>query len=103
MKITNKEFKNGKEVRGVRGDLMRGVRRDLMTCLLFSIGLNGVKKMRGIRFFEKSSNPLAVWLPFSGQLSNHFIEGMRKIYELEPFISVEKNPNNQWGGVAVGI
>lgn len=25
----------------------------------------------------------------TGQLSNHFIEGMRKIYELEPFIKLE--------------
>ncbi|MFN0064874.1 MAG: hypothetical protein ACKVOH_01420 [Chlamydiales bacterium] len=24
----------------------------------------------------------------TGQLSNHFIEGMRKIYELEPFIKM---------------
>ena len=50
--------------------------------------------------FEES---LTGHVPFSGQLSNHFIEGMRKIYELEPFISIEKNPKNQWGGVAVGI
>lgn len=25
----------------------------------------------------------------TGQLSNHFVEGMRKIYELEPFIKME--------------
>ena len=25
----------------------------------------------------------------TGQLSNHFVEGMRKIYELEPFIKFE--------------
>lgn len=28
-------------------------------------------------------------MPMAGQLSNHFIEGMRKIYELEPFIKLE--------------
>ncbi len=28
-------------------------------------------------------------LPMAGQLSNHFVEGMRKIYELEPFIKLE--------------
>ena len=27
----------------------------------------------------------------TGQLSNHFVEGMRKIYELEPFIKVESS------------
>ena len=56
--------------------------------MLFSIGLNGVKKMRGIRFFEKSSTPLAVWLPSTGTFSNQFLEGMKQIYELEPFIDV---------------
>ncbi len=25
----------------------------------------------------------------TGQLSNHFVEGMRKIYELEPFMKLE--------------
>lgn len=30
-------------------------------------------------------------LPMTGQLSNHFIEGMRKIYELEPFINMESS------------
>lgn len=28
-------------------------------------------------------------MPTTGQLSNHFVEGMRKIYELEPFIKLE--------------
>ncbi len=28
-------------------------------------------------------------MPMTGQLSNHFVEGMRKIYELEPFIKLE--------------
>jgi hypothetical protein len=28
-------------------------------------------------------------VPMTGQLSNHFVEGMRKIYELEPFIKLE--------------
>jgi hypothetical protein len=27
-------------------------------------------------------------MPKTGQLSNHFVEGMRKIYELEPFIKM---------------
>jgi site-specific DNA recombinase len=36
--------------------------------------------------FEES---LSGELPMTGQLSNHFIEGMRKIYELEPFIKLE--------------
>lgn len=31
----------------------------------------------------------SVKLPVTGQLSNHFIEGMRKIYELEPFYKDE--------------
>ena len=36
--------------------------------------------------FEES---LSGELPMTGQLSNHFVEGMRKIYELEPFIKLE--------------
>lgn len=31
-------------------------------------------------------------MPMVGQLSNHFIEGMRKIYELEPFIKLGLPP-----------
>jgi len=31
-------------------------------------------------------------LPMTGQLSNHFVEGMRKIYELEPFIKIGASP-----------
>jgi hypothetical protein len=31
-------------------------------------------------------------LPVTGQLSNHFVEGMRKIYELEPFIKTGSIP-----------
>lgn len=31
----------------------------------------------------------SVELPMTGQLSNHFVEGMRKIYELKPFIDIE--------------
>lgn len=27
----------------------------------------------------------------TGRLSNHFVEGMRKIYELEPFIKLESS------------
>jgi len=30
----------------------------------------------------------------AGQLSNHFIDGMRKIYELEPFIKLESSLHN---------
>lgn len=30
-------------------------------------------------------------VPMTGQLSNQFIEGMRKIYELEPFIKMESS------------
>jgi len=33
----------------------------------------------------------------TGHLSNQFIEGMRQIYELEPFISVEEVTENQRG------
>jgi len=36
--------------------------------------------------FEES---LSGELPMTGQLSNHIVEGMRKIYELEPFIKLE--------------
>ena len=38
--------------------------------------------------FEES---LSGELPMGGHLSNHFIEGMRKIYELEPFIKMESS------------
>ncbi len=38
--------------------------------------------------FEES---LSGELPMTGQLSNHFVEGMRKIYELEPFIKMESS------------
>lgn len=38
----------------------------------------------------------------TGQLSNHFIEGMAKIYELEPFIKVEPYLTNQWGRAGGG-
>ena len=31
-------------------------------------------------------------MPVTGQLSNHFVEGMRKIYELEPFIKMGSLP-----------
>ncbi len=30
----------------------------------------------------------------AGQLSNHFVERMRKIYELEPFIKLESSLHN---------
>ena len=30
-------------------------------------------------------------MPFTELTSNQFIEGMKKIFELEPFIDVEKN------------
>jgi len=31
----------------------------------------------------------------TGQLLNHFVEGMRKIYELEPFIKLETSVANE--------
>lgn len=31
----------------------------------------------------------------TGQLSNHFVEGMRKIYELEPFIKIENSADDR--------
>ena len=31
--------------------------------------------------------------PMGGQLSNHFVEGMRKIYALEPFIKMGLLPS----------
>lgn len=34
-------------------------------------------------------------MPMTGQLSNHFVEGMRKIYELEPFIKLEDSNGNK--------
>lgn len=36
-------------------------------------------------------------VPMTGQLSNHFIEGMRKIYELEPFIKMESSLADERG------
>jgi hypothetical protein len=30
-----------------------------------------------------------------GQLSNHFVDGMRKIYELEPFIKMESSVGSE--------
>jgi len=38
----------------------------------------------------------SVKLPTTGQLSNHFVEGMRKIYELEPFIKIESTLFNDY-------
>jgi hypothetical protein len=34
-------------------------------------------------------------MPMAGQLSNHMIEGMRKIYELEPFMKMEASSTNE--------
>ena len=36
-------------------------------------------------------------VPMTGQLSNHFVEGMRKIYELEPFIKMESSLADERG------
>jgi hypothetical protein len=36
-------------------------------------------------------------MPMTGQLSNHFVEGMRKIYELEPFIKIESSIADEKG------
>jgi len=36
-------------------------------------------------------------LPMSVPLSNHFVEGMRKIYELEPFIKMESSLADERG------
>jgi hypothetical protein len=30
-------------------------------------------------------------VPMDGQLSNHFVDGMRMIYDLEPFIKIESS------------
>jgi hypothetical protein len=38
-------------------------------------------------------------VPMTGQLSNQFIEGIRQIYELEPFIKVENSVYHEWGRV----
>lgn len=48
----------------------------------------------GQTLFEES---LSGELPMTGQLSNHFVEGMRKIYELEPFIKLESSLADQHG------
>jgi glutaredoxin-related protein len=48
----------------------------------------------GQTLFEES---LSGELPMTGQLSNHFIEGMRKIYELEPFIKLETSLSAEQG------
>ena len=34
-------------------------------------------------------------MPMTEQLSNHFVEGMRKIYEFEPFIKLEAFLGNE--------
>jgi hypothetical protein len=39
----------------------------------------------------------SVKMPMTGQLSNHFVEGMRKIYELEPFIKMESSLADERG------
>jgi hypothetical protein len=38
--------------------------------------------------------PFGLELPMTGQLSNHFALGMRKIYEIEPFIKIESTLYN---------
>ena len=35
-------------------------------------------------------------LPSTGAFSNQFLEGMKQLYELEPFIKVKPYLTNQW-------
>lgn len=35
-------------------------------------------------------------LPNTGAFSNQFLEGMKQLYELEPFIKVKPYLTNQW-------
>ena len=34
-------------------------------------------------------------MPFSELISNQFIDGMKKIFELEPFINIQRNQDYQ--------
>ncbi len=43
--------------------------------------------------FEES---LSGGMPMTGAFSNHFLEGMKQLYELEPFIKVKPYLTNQW-------
>jgi hypothetical protein len=36
-------------------------------------------------------------VPSTGAFSNQFLEGMKQLYELEPFIKVKPYLTNQWG------
>ena len=36
-------------------------------------------------------------MPNTGVFPNQFLEGMKQIYELEPFIKLEPHLTNQWG------
>lgn len=51
------------------------------------------------------SSVLSARVPMSGQLSNHFVEGMRKIYELEPFIKLDSLPllSRSWHRVLIKL
>jgi hypothetical protein len=54
------------------------------------------KKANTLAFFHRQKKtPLkrGLFLPMTGHLSNHFVEGMRKIYELEPFIEMGPLPS----------
>jgi hypothetical protein len=55
---------------------------EVMFCALYQI--KEVYKIKRPNDFHHS-----VGMPMTGQLSNHFVEGIRKIYELEPFIKLE--------------
>jgi hypothetical protein len=35
-------------------------------------------------------------MPSAGAFSNQFLEGMKQLYELEPFIKVKPYLTNQW-------
>jgi len=38
----------------------------------------------------------SVFMPSTGAFSNQFLEGMKQLYELEPFIKVKPYLTNQW-------
>jgi hypothetical protein len=44
---------------------------------------------------EAKASPL-LFLPATGAFSNQFLEGMKQLYELEPFIKVKPYLTNQW-------
>ena len=54
-------------------------------------------------YFMITSENVSVDVGSTGALSNQFIEGMKRLYELEPLIKVKPYSTNRWekGSLAV--